>query len=111
MAYVIADTCIDVKDGVCTEVCPVDCIYEGGRMFYIQPDECINCAICVSVCPVDAIWCETEIPEEASQFIDINAEFFGDGVTGWGAPGGLAPEFRTAEDHPDVADWHDRTED
>ena len=58
MTYVIAEACIDIKDGVCTEVCPVDCIYEGGRMFYIQPDECINCAVCVSVCPVDAIWYE-----------------------------------------------------
>ena len=52
MTYVIAETCIDVKDGVCTEACPVDCIYEGGRMYYIQPDECVNCALCVSVCPV-----------------------------------------------------------
>ena len=26
MTCVIAETCIDVKDGVCTEVCPVDCI-------------------------------------------------------------------------------------
>ena len=110
VAYVIADTCIDVKDGVCTEVCPVDCIYEGGRMFYIQPDECINCAICVSVCPVDAIWCETEIPDDANQFIAINAEFFGEDVTGWGTPGGLAPEFRTNEDHPRVADWCDQAE-
>ena len=56
MTYVIAETCIDVKDGVCTDVCPVDSIYEGGRMYYIQPDECVNCALCVSVCPVEAIW-------------------------------------------------------
>ena len=42
MTYVIAETCIDVKDGVCTEACPVDCIYEGGRMYYIQPDECVE---------------------------------------------------------------------
>jgi NAD-dependent dihydropyrimidine dehydrogenase PreA subunit len=33
MAYVITDPCIDVKDGDCTTACPVDCIYEGGRMF------------------------------------------------------------------------------
>ena len=26
MTCVIAETCIDVKDGVCTAVCPVDCI-------------------------------------------------------------------------------------
>ena len=56
MTYVIAEPCIDVKDGACVNVCPVDCIYEGGRMFYIQPDECVNCGICVSVCPVEAIF-------------------------------------------------------
>jgi hypothetical protein len=42
MAYVITAPCIDVKDGSCTAACPVDCIYEGARMFYIHPDECIN---------------------------------------------------------------------
>ena len=47
MTYVINEACIDVKDGDCTNVCPVDCIYEGGRMYYIQPEECVNCAICV----------------------------------------------------------------
>jgi hypothetical protein len=32
MAYVI-------KDGACQEACPVECIYEGGRMMYTQPDD------------------------------------------------------------------------
>ena len=105
MAYVIAETCIDIKDGVCTEVCPVDCIYEGGRMFYVQPDECINCGVCVSVCPVDAIWDEHELPSQSVGFTAINAEFFGNKVTGWGQPGGLDPEFRTELDHPVVAGW------
>ena len=39
MTFVITAPCIDVKDGECTAVCPVDCIYQGGRMYYIQPDE------------------------------------------------------------------------
>src|SRR5687768_5162494 len=56
MAYIITEPCIDIKDGDCTAACPVDCIYEGGRMFYIQPDECINCGLCLSICPVDAIY-------------------------------------------------------
>ena len=105
MAFVIAETCIDVKDGTCTDVCPVDCIYEGGRMFYIHPDECVNCALCVSVCPVEAIWDEDELPAESEAFAAVNAEFFLDGVTGWGAPGGLTPAFRTDRDHPAVAAW------
>ncbi len=102
MAYVIAETCIDVKDGDCTNVCPVECIYEGGRMYYIQPDECVNCGICVSVCPVEAIFDERHLPEKWHRFIAINRDFFGEAVTGWGEPGGLSAEFRTDIDHPSV---------
>ena len=54
MAYVIIDGCIDCKDAACVSCCPVDCIYEGPRTFYIHPGECINCGSCVSVCPPDA---------------------------------------------------------
>ena len=103
MTYVIAEACIDVKDGDCTNVCPVDCIYEGGRMFYIQPDECVNCAICVSVCPVEAIFAEEDLPPGSARFLAVNAEFFGNEVTGWGSPGGFGPDFRTGKDHPAVA--------
>ena len=63
MAYVIVDTCIDCKDASCVSCCPVDCIYEGPRSFYIHPDECINCGICVSVCPPHAI---SAVPERAA---------------------------------------------
>jgi len=105
MAFVIGETCIDVKDGDCTLVCPVDCIYEGGRMFYIHPDECINCGLCVSICPVEAIFDADELPKGWRRFIEINRDFFGDSVTGWGAPGGLSDETRTDLDHPAVADW------
>ena len=105
MTYVIAETCIDVKDGICADVCPVDCIYEGGRMFYIQPEECINCAICESVCPVDAIMYEDDLPGEWRDFTRINSEFFGPEVTGWGQPGGMTPEYCTDLDHPSVANW------
>jgi NAD-dependent dihydropyrimidine dehydrogenase PreA subunit len=84
MAYVIASTCIDVKDGACQEVCPVECIYEGGRMMYIQPAECIDCGLCLSVCPVDAIYAGGDLPESERAFERANAEFFGSVVTGWG---------------------------
>ena len=100
MAYVIVETCVDVKDGACVDVCPVDCIYEGGRMYYIQPDECINCGICVSVCPVEAIYADDRIPEAYAPYIAANREFFGDAVTGWGAPGGLSDTHRSDRDHP-----------
>lgn len=87
MTYVITSPCIDVKDGACQKVCPVECIYEGGRMMYIQPDQCIDCGVCVPVCPVQAIFAEAGVPGEDEQFIAANAEFFGPGVTGWGVPG------------------------
>jgi ferredoxin-like protein FixX len=43
MTYVITEPCIDVKDKTCVGECPVDCIYEGERMLYIHPDECVHC--------------------------------------------------------------------
>ena len=58
MTYVIGPPCIDIKDASCVAECPVDCIYVGGRMLYIQPDECIDCGACEPVCPVEAIYPE-----------------------------------------------------
>lgn len=104
MAYVIAEPCVDIKDGECLNVCPVDCIYVGGRMMYIQPDECVNCGLCPSVCPVDAIFEESKVPEKWRDYIAINGDFFGEGVTGWGMPGGFDDdEFITDKDDPRVA--------
>lgn len=76
MAYVITDACVDIKDKSCIEECPVDCIYEGGRMLYIQPDECVDCGACEPVCPTDAIYWDEELPEEKKHFKIINKEFF-----------------------------------
>src|SRR5450755_194188 len=64
------------KDGTCRDVCPVGCIYEGGRMMYIQPDECIDCGLCLSVCPVDAIHSDADLPLEHNAFARVNAEYF-----------------------------------
>ena len=105
MTYVVTSTCIDVKDGICQKVCPVECIYEGGRMMYIQPDECINCGICVSVCPVQAIYEDVDVPAEEQPFVAANTEFFGEGVTGWGAPGGVTPSYVSKLDTTLVRDF------
>src|SRR6266498_3790771 len=78
MAYVIAEPCIDIKDKACVDECPVDCIYEGPRMLYIQPDECVDCDACVPVCPVTAIFSDEELPGEWKQFAAVNAEWFSD---------------------------------
>lgn len=76
MTHAIAEACIDIKDGVCTEVCPVEAIRDGD-----------------------------DLPPQSAGFIAVNAEFFGDTVTGWGQPGGPGPDFRTGQDHPVVAAW------
>ncbi|MFI7062401.1 indolepyruvate ferredoxin oxidoreductase subunit alpha [Kribbella sp. NPDC050124] len=55
MSYVIGSDCIDVLDRSCVEVCPVDCIYVGGRKSYINGNECIDCGACEVECPVEAI--------------------------------------------------------
>jgi len=105
MTFVITSACIDVKDGACQKVCPVDCIYEGGRMMYIQPDECIDCNMCVPACPVKAIYRDSEMPGEEELFLTANAEFFGENVTGWGSPGGTDPEHVSKLDSPLVRDF------
>ncbi|WP_103222378.1 ferredoxin [Roseibium marinum] len=108
MTYVITEPCIDVKDGDCTLACPADCIYEGGRMFYIHPEECINCGLCLSICPVDAIFWDGEITQEQKPFETINREYFGAAVTGLGSPGGWDEKSTTDKDHPAIAAYPKR---
>jgi len=103
MAYVITAPCIDIKDGDCVAACPVDCIYEGGRMLYIHPDECITCGLCESICPVAAIYDADDLPAELVPYIAVNAEFFTDQVSGLGSPGGARGHAAPAADHPIVA--------
>jgi ferredoxin len=102
MTYVIAEPCIDVKDRSCVDECPVDCIYEGGRKLYIQPDECVDCGACEPVCPVTAIFYEDDVPPEWKVYTAIDAEFFADNVSGIGSPGGAAQVGAVEADHPTV---------
>jgi NAD-dependent dihydropyrimidine dehydrogenase PreA subunit len=80
MTYVIAETCVDVKDKSCVEVCPVDCIIgaDEDRMLFIDPDECIDCGACVDPCPVDAIFAEEDVPEQWAVYTDLNRDYFKD---------------------------------
>ena len=102
MTYTICEPCIDVKDRACVDECPVDCIYEGPRMLYIQPDECVDCGACEPACPVTAIFYEDDVPGEWKQFTPINAEWFDDDVSRHrltrrrrpGRPGGRRPPGR-----------------
>ena len=77
----------------------MDCIYEGGRMLYIHPDECIDCGACEPVCPVEAIYYEDDVPEQWSGYTKVNAAFFDD----LGSPGGAAEFGPILKDHPLVA--------
>jgi len=72
-------------------------------MFYIQPEECINCGLCLSVCPVDAIRADEDLPASEQPFALINAEFFGASVSGIGTPGGWKRQLSVAIDHPEIA--------
>ena len=79
MTYIIAEPCVDVKDGACVDVCPVDCIYTEGddNQYYIHPEECIDCAACEPECPVEAIFEEEEVPDEWHKYSKINYDWFG----------------------------------
>jgi len=76
MAYVITDACNDIKDKSCIDECPVNCIYEGDRQLFINPDDCIDCGACEPVCPVNAIYYQDNLPQNKKIFIEINKNFF-----------------------------------
>jgi NAD-dependent dihydropyrimidine dehydrogenase PreA subunit len=99
VTYVIAQPCVDLKDKACIEECPVDCIYEGERMLYIHPDECVDCGACEPVCPVEAIFYEDDTPEQWKDYYKANVEFFDD----LGSPGGASKLGLIEKDHPLIA--------
>lgn len=85
MAYVITRLCLDCKDIACTQVCPVDCIYEykgddpsiPKNQLLIDPDECIDCNACVPECPWEAIFEEEMVPDIFRDDIELNARAVG----------------------------------
>jgi NAD-dependent dihydropyrimidine dehydrogenase PreA subunit len=94
VTYVIAEPCVDVLDKACIEECPVDCIYEGDRMLYIHPDECVDCGACEPVCPVEAIYYEDDVPDEWKDYTKANADFFNE----LGSPGGASKVGKVSAD-------------
>ena len=99
VTYIIALPCVDLLDKACIEECPVDFIYEGERMLYIHPDECVDCGACEPVCPVEAIFYEDDVPDQWKDYYKANVEFFED----LGSPGGAAKTGKIPKDHPLVA--------
>jgi NAD-dependent dihydropyrimidine dehydrogenase PreA subunit len=45
-------------------------------MFYIDPNDCIDCGACLPVCPVEAIYYEDDLPANLEHYKDINKDFF-----------------------------------
>ncbi len=78
MTYVICEPCIGTKDASCVDVCPVDCIHttDEAEIYYIDPEECIDCGACEPVCPVTAIFPDFDVPDEWEKWTKINADFF-----------------------------------
>jgi NAD-dependent dihydropyrimidine dehydrogenase PreA subunit len=82
MAFVITDTCI--KDLLCVDACPTDCIhpkkdepaFEAATQLYVNPDDCIDCGACVPVCTSDSIIAADDLPDDKKHFIRANADFF-----------------------------------
>jgi NAD-dependent dihydropyrimidine dehydrogenase PreA subunit len=97
MTYVIAQPCVDIKDRACVTECPVDCIYEGSRTLYINPQECVDCHACEPVCPVEAIFYEDDLPPDWAHYLAVNAVYFTAA-----APAPRGPRD-TVGDHPLVA--------
>lgn len=111
MSYVIGKECIDVQDQSCVDACPVDCIYEGERKNYINPNECIDCGACELVCPEIAIFPARRARGNAEweQFTTDSAEFFSLTLSGrdepLGDPGGAGGLGPVGADTPLVRDW------
>lgn len=107
MTYVIGKECLDVAEKSCVQECPVDCIYEGARTMYINPDECVDCGACKPACRVDAIYWEGDLPADEVRHLDDNAAFFSQILPGrdapLGAPGGASTLGRIGVDTPMIA--------
>jgi NAD-dependent dihydropyrimidine dehydrogenase PreA subunit len=114
MTYVISAACVDVMDRSCVRECPVDCIYEGSRSLYINPQECVDCGACKSICRADAIFYETDLPEHQRQHRADNAAFFGEILAGrekaLGSPGGAFQLGPVGVDTPFVSSLAPRTD-
>lgn len=99
MAYVIAEPCVDVKEKACVDECPVDCIYEGPRTLYIDPNECVDCGACEPVCPVEAIFYEDDLPDNWKWYQQVASDMFNQ----IGDPGGAADYGKIDHDDERIA--------
>jgi len=99
MTFIVTENCIKCKYTDCVDVCPVDCFHEGPNFLVIDPEECIDCTLCEPECPAEAIYSEDDLPDDQSEFLQINEEL----SLVW-------PVISEQKDPPaDAADWDGKT--
>lgn len=95
MTHVVAEPCVNCKFTDCVDVCPVEAFREGENCLVIDPNECIDCTLCVSQCPVGAIFIDSELPQQWTEWLELNARL----SRVWPVIG------RTKDPMPDNAEW------
>jgi ferredoxin len=74
MTHVVTQPCVGCRYTDCVVVCPAECFYEGDKMLYIDPEDCIDCGACIPECPVEAIFIDSDVPDEWNNYIELNAK-------------------------------------
>jgi ferredoxin len=79
MAYVITPLC--ERAGLCVDVCPTDAIHfvednSDWPIYYINPETCIDCGACAAECPNEASFMDEDVPEEYTDYVAINENFY-----------------------------------
>lgn len=100
MAYVVTEPCIKCKYTDCVAVCPVDAFREGVNFLVIDPETCIDCDLCVPECPVNAICADSDVPENWSQYIELNERL----AAGWPVIAETKDPLPSAEEFKEVED-------
>ncbi len=104
MTHVVCEPCFGCKYTDCVVVRPVECFYEGEKILYIHPDECIDCEACVPECPVEAI--SYVAPDDGDDDLREAHEFFETVLPGRsepiGSPRGARNIGKINSDHPRV---------
>lgn len=99
MTFVVTENCIKCKYTDCVDVCPVDCFHEGPNFLVIDPEECIDCTLCEPECPAEAIFSDDDLPDNQSEFLQINEEL-----------SQVWPVIAEKKDEPeDAAEWDGKT--
>ena len=74
MTYVVAEPCVNCRYTDCALVCPVEAFHLDDDMLVINPETCIDCDACVPECPVEAIFADSSLPENYSEWLQINID-------------------------------------